>query len=666
MPLSETYVPTPWRDYELGEPRTAITAAALQAAESRVAQFAKDLAANLRGERGGSYLAPGSTASDLNAMIAALSPAPSATVGHTIYLGRGEYALNARVVVPAWVNLQGAGKRTVTRFVCSTAGSGIDFQSRGGISGGFTIDGEGVATNPFRTNGVQRTFIDVDVRDAVTDGAIIRNAQNCRFLSLDVNDSGSSNLVLEEGAKNNLFLGGQLDAAGAYQIRTRQSLAQGVSDGMNDVVHDTHPNHNQFEHFIIERLSVSTGLAALYLTAGDISLNECDIANGVAVPQILMDWLGTATYCDLRMSNTRVSANGVASSIGIQTEGTSAKAYRIDVDGHSKLMNLATGWKLNDNTVANVSGNVEYTSVTTLYANNGGGTKVQNNAIRARLRHPLHVSTSGTADGGIYTQQVGGSGYGPSVRVDRFLVGNRTTFTETSIPAILSGSGTPESAVTAPIGSLYLRIDGGTDTAVYRKESGTGNTGWIAVTASAGSSAPWLLPPSVDRELILEPYPAPLATGTVTPSAGNTRFIRAYLASTATVANFHLRVSTAQATATNVFGGLYSLTGTLIAKTADQATDVQSTTGWKTWALTAEGGQSLSLTVGWYYLAFLQGSGTVVATNRLAADPSLYNANLAASDRFIVGASGSGLTALASSVTTTALTSNDAPYMALS
>ena len=45
---------------------------------------------------------------------------------------------------------------------------------------------------------------------------------------------------------------------------------------------------------------------------------------------------------------------------------------------------------------------------------------------------------------------------------------------------ILSGSGTPESNVTAVVGSLYLRTDGGANTTLYVKESGTGNTGWAA------------------------------------------------------------------------------------------------------------------------------------------------------------------------------------------
>lgn len=45
---------------------------------------------------------------------------------------------------------------------------------------------------------------------------------------------------------------------------------------------------------------------------------------------------------------------------------------------------------------------------------------------------------------------------------------------------ISSGAGTPEGTVTAPVGSLFLRTDGGASTSLYVKESGSGNTGWVA------------------------------------------------------------------------------------------------------------------------------------------------------------------------------------------
>lgn len=44
-----------------------------------------------------------------------------------------------------------------------------------------------------------------------------------------------------------------------------------------------------------------------------------------------------------------------------------------------------------------------------------------------------------------------------------------------------TGVGDPESVITAPVGTLYLRTDGGAGSTLYVKESdGTGNTGWAA------------------------------------------------------------------------------------------------------------------------------------------------------------------------------------------
>lgn len=43
-----------------------------------------------------------------------------------------------------------------------------------------------------------------------------------------------------------------------------------------------------------------------------------------------------------------------------------------------------------------------------------------------------------------------------------------------------SGTGTPEGTVAAPVGSMFTRTDGGANTTLYIKETGTGNTGWVA------------------------------------------------------------------------------------------------------------------------------------------------------------------------------------------
>ena len=45
---------------------------------------------------------------------------------------------------------------------------------------------------------------------------------------------------------------------------------------------------------------------------------------------------------------------------------------------------------------------------------------------------------------------------------------------------LISGIGNPNHSVIAPIGSIYMRVDGSTHSTFYVKESGDGNTGWIA------------------------------------------------------------------------------------------------------------------------------------------------------------------------------------------
>lgn len=47
-------------------------------------------------------------------------------------------------------------------------------------------------------------------------------------------------------------------------------------------------------------------------------------------------------------------------------------------------------------------------------------------------------------------------------------------------PRWLHGSGSPEGVVSAPVGSFFSRTNGGAGTTFYVKESGTGNTGWVA------------------------------------------------------------------------------------------------------------------------------------------------------------------------------------------
>jgi hypothetical protein len=82
------------------------------------------------------------------------------------------------------------------------------------------------------------------------------------------------------------------------------------------------------------------------------------------------------------------------------------------------------------------------------------------------------AASTNTTTGDLVTS--GGIGIGGAIHAGGAIApsGNAATWT--------TGTGTPEGSVTAPVGSIYTRTDGGADTTLYIKESGTGNTGWIA------------------------------------------------------------------------------------------------------------------------------------------------------------------------------------------
>ena len=51
--------------------------------------------------------------------------------------------------------------------------------------------------------------------------------------------------------------------------------------------------------------------------------------------------------------------------------------------------------------------------------------------------------------------------------------------TASTVASIMAAAGAPENVVTANVGSLYLRTDGGAGTSLYVKQTGSGNTGWV-------------------------------------------------------------------------------------------------------------------------------------------------------------------------------------------
>ena len=124
--------------------------------------------------------------------------------------------------------------------------------------------------------------------------------------------------------------------------------------------------------------------------------------------------------------------------------------------------------------------------------------------------------SAGSADGNMKITNSGGTDFGmmqyggtsssyPAIKRSgtkiQIRLADDSNFGTVEASNIRSGTGSPESAITAPVGTIYARTDGGTTDAAYLKTSGTGNTGWermgvkkfkeyVAIINQSGTSDP--------------------------------------------------------------------------------------------------------------------------------------------------------------------------------
>jgi hypothetical protein len=101
----------------------------------------------------------------------------------------------------------------------------------------------------------------------------------------------------------------------------------------------------------------------------------------------------------------------------------------------------------------------------------------------------IFLRTDGTAQTPFYVKATGTGPTGWVAPLD-ILSGNVTVGGDLDVTGmdislygtrlITAGEGSPEGAVTAVVGCIYLRLNGGVGSTLYVKQSGTGNTGWAA------------------------------------------------------------------------------------------------------------------------------------------------------------------------------------------
>lgn len=166
--------------------------------------------------------------------------------------------------------------------------------------------------------------------------------------------------------------------------------------------------------------------------------------------------------------------------------------YNLDRDVDTGA--LGAGWdgiRIQSQGTAEINSGFRVDGLVDVVFNASRSTSTNQAALAMKSGHRIYFNASAAGDFGTTVgttyQTFDGTGLATVVGGTTQL---KTTATEVQINGfariagggtIRSGSGSPEAVVSAPVGSLYLRTDGGAGTTLYVKESGgSTNTGWVA------------------------------------------------------------------------------------------------------------------------------------------------------------------------------------------
>lgn len=222
-----------------------------------------------------------------------------------------------------------------------------------------------------------------------------------------------------------------------------------------------------------EEITVGSGLTmtgtTLSATAGSMG--------GSGTTGTLPQFTASTTLGD---SNITVSG----SAVGINEPTPIAQLHLSETGGSLPLM-LLDGYGVAANVVCRTAlgskaSPTAVTSGTTLggYGIRGYGSTQFSNGARVYLLGYAAETWTDAAQGAYWV--FGTTAIGTNAVTERLRITDNGRLTLNSGPQIITGTGSPEAAITAVVGSLFLRTDGGVGSTLYVKQTGTGNTGWAA------------------------------------------------------------------------------------------------------------------------------------------------------------------------------------------
>ena len=203
------------------------------------------------------------------------------------------------------------------------------------------------------------------------------------------------------------------------------------------------------------------------LTLAGLLTHNGGTATGAAAATLLANLLGTfngtGIFKAIVLNITNTASNSQSRLIDLQTNSSSK--FNVDMLGNAYASNsLTSGAYVEAGSTAFVS----WTGRSRIYSPANGDFRLSNAA--------------GTGFGKL---QFGGSTSSfPAVKRNaatlEIKLADDSGFAAVQTLYDRFGAGSPEGIVTAPVSAVYHRTDGGAGTSLYVKESGTGNTGWVA------------------------------------------------------------------------------------------------------------------------------------------------------------------------------------------
>jgi hypothetical protein len=235
----------------------------------------------------------------------------------------------------------------------------------------------------------------------------------------------------------------------------------------------------------------NTAIAGTLSSTGAITENSSPVLSGtIASNTIPKGSSGDLANSAINDNGTTVSFGGRALSDTITTGGTTNVA--IANTGASYTAATTVAAVSSSATVDTTAGAVSVTGLTSnmFGTKAAGGSQSQQVALLLNSQGMDVNAAIRTNNGDNYFHNTSGStafglAFGSTISAKVHVSGDVLAtsgfrLSSSSGPTITAGSNTPEGAVTAPIGSLFLRTNGGAATTLYVKESGAGNTGWVA------------------------------------------------------------------------------------------------------------------------------------------------------------------------------------------